>query len=53
MTTPVITVKADTEVSEVAAILIDRHINQVPVVDENIRLVGIISRADIVRLAIG
>jgi CBS domain-containing protein len=53
MTTPVITVKPDTEVSKVAAILIDRHINQVPVVDENVRLVGIISRADIVRLAIG
>ena len=53
MTTPVITVGPETDVSEVAAILIDRHINQVPVVDENMRLVGIVSRADIVRLATG
>lgn len=52
MTTPVITVNPETEINQVAAILMDRHINQVPVVDENIRLVGIVSRADIVRLAI-
>jgi CBS domain-containing protein len=49
---PPITSKADDDISEVAKILDDRRIKRLPVVDDEGRLIGIISRADIVR-AIG
>jgi CBS domain-containing protein len=46
MTTPVIGVTPDTTVSEIAALLLERRISAVPVV-ENGRLVGIVSEADL------
>lgn len=52
MSFPPITAKADDDVSEVAKILDERRIKRLPVVDDAGRLLGIISRADIVR-AIG
>ncbi|OGW48733.1 MAG: hypothetical protein A2078_14100 [Nitrospirae bacterium GWC2_57_9] len=52
MSFPPITAKADDDVSEVAKILDERRIKRLPVVDDDGKLVGIISRADIVR-AIG
>ncbi len=52
MTKPAITTRPDTDISEVARILDERRIKRLPVVDEKGRLIGIISRADIVR-AIG
>jgi CBS-domain-containing membrane protein len=52
MSFPPITAKAGDDVSEVAQILDEKRIKRLPVVDDEGRLVGIISRADIVR-AIG
>lgn len=49
---PPITSKADDDIGEVANILDDRRIKRLPVVDDEGKLIGIISRADIVR-AIG
>lgn len=45
----VITCSPDTPVREVVKILHDRHIKRMPVVDKDGTLVGIISRADIIR----
>jgi CBS domain-containing protein len=52
MSFPPITSKADDEVMEVAKIFDERRIKRLPVVDNDGRLLGIVSRADIVR-AIG
>ena len=49
---PPITSKADDDVGEVAKILDERRIKHLPVVDDEGKLIGIISSADIVR-AIG
>jgi len=48
MSAPVYTVSEDTPVEEIAALLTERKIKRVPVIREG-RLVGIVSRADIVR----
>lgn len=48
MTTPAITVVADALVGEAAATMTRRHINRLPVVEDD-RLVGLVTRADIVR----
>ncbi len=49
MSLPPITAKEDDDVGEVAKILDDRRIKRLPVVDDEGTLIGIISRADIVR----
>lgn len=49
---PPITSKAEDDIGEVAKILDDRRIKRLPVVDDEGKIIGIISRADIVR-AIG
>ncbi len=49
MTDKVRTVREDTPISEVANIIIKYNINRVPVLDNRGNLVGIITRADIVR----
>ncbi len=49
MTTKVKTVRDDTPVSEVANIMIKYNINRVPVLDSKGGLIGIITRADIVK----
>ncbi|HEX2198733.1 MAG TPA: CBS domain-containing protein [Burkholderiales bacterium] len=46
MTTPVISVTPDTTVSEIAALLFERRISAVPVLEDG-RLVGIVSEADL------
>lgn len=46
MTSPVITVGPVTPVSEIAALLADRRISAVPVVEEG-RVVGLVSEADL------
>jgi CBS domain-containing protein len=48
MTTPPVMISPDASISEAARIMVTRHINRLPVVDDG-RLVGIISRADLVR----
>jgi CBS-domain-containing membrane protein len=49
MTSPAITTSAEADVREVAEILENRRIKRLPVVDSENRLLGIISRGDIVR----
>jgi CBS-domain-containing membrane protein len=50
MSFPPITSKADDELGEVAQILDERRIKRLPVVDDEGKLIGIIARADIIRL---
>lgn len=52
MTSPAITTKAGVSIKEAAKIMDERRIKRLPVVDSKNKLIGIISRADIVR-AIG
>lgn len=49
MKSPAVTVEEDTPVSEIAGIFMKKNINRVPVVDGKGKLIGIISRADIVQ----
>ena len=51
MTADVVTVKPDTNVREIAKILLKRRISAVPVVDEADKLVGIVSEGDLMRRA--
>lgn len=50
MTSPAITTKPETDVKEVARILTERRIKRLPVVNDEYKLVGIISRADILKV---
>lgn len=50
MSSPVYNIRSSATLAQVATLMIDRHINTVPVVDEHMNLVGIVSRADIVRV---
>ena len=49
MAAPAITVREDTSTLEITEILAARNINRVPVVDGSGKLVGIVSRADVLR----
>jgi len=49
MTSPVITVKATTTVKEVARLFLERRISATPVLDDQGKLVGIVSRANLVQ----
>jgi CBS domain-containing protein len=51
MTTKVLTVTPETRVARVASIILDHEITALPVVDEEQRLLGIVSEDDLVRLA--
>jgi CBS domain-containing protein len=48
MTREVITVTPETEVTEIAALLLDNHFNGLPVIDQNGDLVGIICQSDLI-----
>jgi CBS domain-containing protein len=48
MTSPALTIGSKAAVAEAARLMVDRHINRLPVVDDH-RLVGIVSRADVLR----
>lgn len=52
MTSPAITVREDATVFRVSNIFTEKKINRVPVIDENGRLKGLVSRADIVRASL-
>ncbi len=52
MNSPAMTVSLETSAGEVAAIMVEKKINRLPVVDSAGHLVGIISRADIIRAQI-
>jgi len=49
MTVKVKTVGEDTPINEIADIMLDNRVNRLPVMDKNDKLVGIITRADIVK----
>ena len=49
MTTDVITVTKDTNLQDLARIFYENHINGVPVVDDDGRLIGIICESDLIR----
>ena len=51
MSTPVITVRPDATLTEACRVMEQRKVRRLPVVDETGRCVGIISQADIARLA--
>ena len=53
MSKDVVSVGPDTDVQEIARLMSDHGIKRVPVIDEAGRLVGIVSRADIVRAMAG
>lgn len=46
MTTPVVTVRPETPLKEVARLLVERRISGVPVVDADGRVLGVVSEAD-------
>jgi len=48
MSSPAVTIEADRPVREAAAVMVERSINRLPVVEDG-RLVGIVTRADLVR----
>ena len=50
MSSPVYNIRSTATLAQVATLMIDRRINTVPVVDVHLNLVGIVSRADIVRV---
>jgi CBS domain-containing protein len=49
MTSPAITVTASRRVDFAAALMLDKQVNRLPVVDDDGVLVGIVTRADLVR----
>jgi CBS domain-containing protein len=51
MTSPVITVSMEATLRQITTILTEKNINRLPVVDSQRRLVGIVSRGDIVRVS--
>lgn len=50
MTSPVVNVDVDATVSDLATIMIDHNVNPVPVVSDDNRIVGIVTRKDLVKL---
>ena len=47
MASPVITIKPNSSVKELAELLVERHISAVPVVDDKGKLVGVVSEGDL------
>lgn len=52
MTSKVYTVKEDATMEDIATIMVERQVNRLPVVDQAGKLVGIISRQDLVKVMI-
>jgi CBS domain-containing protein len=50
MTTPVVTVGPETDVQDLATLMVERRVNPVPVVEDEDRLVGIVSHTDLLEL---
>lgn len=50
MTTPVFNIKQSATIGQLATLIVDERINPVPVVTDDLELVGIVSRADLVRV---
>jgi CBS domain-containing protein len=52
-TTRIVSIETDYDVDEAAKVLGEKKIKKVPVVDENGKLVGVISRSEILRYVLG
>jgi CBS domain-containing protein len=50
MTHPVYSIRASATLGEIATLMVDRKVNPVPVVDDDGLLVGLVTRADLLRL---
>ncbi len=50
MTTNVVTVKSDTPIDQALELLIEKNVTGLPVVDDDMRLLGIISEKDMLKL---
>jgi CBS domain-containing protein len=48
MTTEIVTVSPETDVTQAARLLLEKHINGIPVVDATRRLVGILCQSDLI-----
>lgn len=48
MTTSIVTVRPETEVSDIAALLLEHRISAVPVIDGDARVLGIVSEGDLI-----
>ncbi len=49
MTAPAVTITPDRRVDHAASLMLDRQVNRLPVVNRDSKLVGIVTRADLVR----
>jgi CBS domain-containing protein len=50
MSSPVINIKSSATLNEVATLIIDQKVNPVPVLDDNLNYVGLVSRRDLVEV---
>lgn len=50
MTSPVVSVRSSATLTEVATLMVDRGVNPVPVLDDALQVIGLVSRADLVRV---
>jgi CBS domain-containing protein len=50
MTSPVISIRDTATLTEVATLMVDRRINPIPVLNDDLMVVGIVSRSDLVRI---
>ncbi|MGC8647540.1 MAG: cyclic nucleotide-binding/CBS domain-containing protein [Candidatus Micrarchaeia archaeon] len=51
MTKPVVTISKDTKLEDAAKIMVEKHIKKLCVVDENNKIIGIITESDIIKNA--
>lgn len=52
MTSPVYSVRMEATIEEIVSLMMNRHINRIPVIDDENRLVGIIGRSDLLPILI-
>jgi CBS domain-containing protein len=50
MTSPVINIKQSATIQQLATVILDENVNPVPVLDDEYQLVGIVSRAEIIKV---
>lgn len=50
MTSPVISIRDTATLTEVATLMVDRRINPIPVLNDDLQVVGLVSRSDLVRI---
>ena len=50
MSSPVYNIRASATLMQLASLMVEQRVNPVPVVDDELSLVGIVSRADLVRV---